>query len=184
MKLAERIIVTLAGEHIELRPTLADAIRLERRPGSFRQLLIDVQDESLTAAVAIIGSHTDMPFLSNRVFDVLPTLRDPLLAYIMACAGIDPDDAPANQNQTTRKTTPFSEYLANLYRIGTGWLGWTPKDTLDATPVEILEAYKGRLELLKAVFGNGESTPAKDERPLDEKFRSIFAGIGTRKEAA
>lgn len=176
MKIAEEIIVNIAGEAIELHPSLRCAIRLERRPGSFRQLVQDIEEGSLTAALDIIGPHADLLFLQNRVFDVLNTLRVPLLAYVMACAGIDPDDAPSDGKVSKAKSVPFADHLTGLYRIGTGWLGWTPEVTLDATPAEIMEAYKGRTEMLKAIFGGGEKNSPKDDRPLEEKFRSIFAG--------
>jgi len=186
MKLAEQIIIIVGGEPIELRPSLACAMRLERRPGSFAGLFREIMDGSLSAAVDIIAPHADdMPFLESRVFDALPHLREPLLAYVMACAGIDPEERATDKTDTKgdAKSVPFSEHLSNLYRIGTGWLGWTPADTLDATPAEIMEAHAGRLDMLKAIFGSSEqSAPPKDDRPLDQKFRSIFASHGTVKE--
>ena len=183
MKLAEPIIVTIAETEIELRPSIRHAMQLERRPGSFRQLLADISEGSLTAALTIIEPHADgMLFLENRVFDELARLQPSLTAYVLQCTGIDPDE-PASAGKPTGKPQPFADYLTGLYRIGTGWLGWTPEITLDATPVEIQLAYAGRLEMLKAIFGSGQ--PEKtDTRPLNEKFRSIFSGVGTIKEDA
>lgn len=184
MKLAEPIIVKIAKTEIELRPSLRYAMQLERRPGSFRQLLADISENSLTAAVTIIEPHADgMLFLENRLFDELAQLQPALTAYVLQCTGIDPDE-PAATGKSTGKPQPFAEYLTGLYRIGTGWLGWTPEITLDATPAEIIEANKGRMEMLKAIFGSGEKDTQKDTRPLEEKFRTVFAGFGTRKEAA
>ncbi|MET0171093.1 MAG: hypothetical protein ABW206_01650 [Agrobacterium vaccinii] len=184
MKLAEPIIVTIAKTEIELRPSLRYAMQLERSPGSFRQLLADLSDGSLTAAVTIIEPHADgMLFLENRVLDELPRLQHSLTAYVLQCTGIDPDE-PAVKGKSTGKPQPFADYLTGLYRIGTGWLGWTPEITLDATPTEIIEANKGRMEMLKAIFGSGAKETPQDDRPLEEKFRTVFAGFGTRKEAA
>ncbi|MDH0113384.1 hypothetical protein N7379_02750 [Rhizobium pusense] len=184
MKLADPILVTIAGEEIELNPSLRCAMQLERRDGSFRQLLAEINDGSLSAAVAIIEPHADgMPFLKNRVLDELPTLKPALIAYVLRCTGIDPDEAPTG-DKSKGQAQPFYDYLTSLYRIGTGWLGWSPETTLDATPAEIIEANKGRMEMLKAIFGSGEKDKPKDNRPLEEKFRTVFAGFGTRKEAA
>lgn len=184
MKLAEPIIVTIADTEIELRPSLRRAMQLERRAGSFRQLLSDISEGSLTAALAIIEPHADgMLFLENRVFDELAQLQPVLTAYVLQCAGIDPEE-PATSRKTKDKGQPFADYLTGLYRIGTGWLGWTPEITLDATPAEIIEANKGRMEMLKAIFDSGSEKTNTDDRPLNEKFRAVFAGIGTRKEAA
>lgn len=179
MRLADEITITVGGEAIELRPCLRFAMRLERREGSFAKLIRDVNEGSLAAAVEIILDHADMPFLENRVFDVLPELRGPLLSYVMACTGLDPDEAPAEgkaKGKAKGKTVTFAEHLTGLYRIGTGWLGWTPADTLDATPAEIMEAYKGRQELLKALFGSGEEKPERPASPdqLDAKLKFIF----------
>lgn len=180
-KLATDIVVSIGGEAITLRPSLRFAIRLERRPGSFSKLASEVMDGSLSAAVEIIRDHDDSPFLESHVLDELDTLQTPLLQYVMALAGIDPEDAPANDNNAKGKSVPFAEHLAGLYRIGTGWLGWTPDTTLDATPAEISEAYRGRLELLKTVFGGGGEEAAKSDLPLDDKVKSAFASFNTVK---
>lgn len=184
MRLAEKITVTIAGEAIELRPSLACAIRLERRKGSFQQLTRDIMDGSLSAAVDIIQEHTDLDFLPNRILDELDALKTPLLQYIAACAGVDRDDAPkAAKSGKPAKSVPFRDYLEDLFKKATGWLGWTPETALDATPAEITLAYQGELEMLKAIYGGGGKAEApQDERPLDQKFRSIFAGIGTTRE--
>lgn len=183
MRLAHRIEITLAGEVIVLHPALRHAINLERRPGSFKQLLHDVQDESLSAACAIIDMHYPDPLLPQWIFDAgLDRLKGPLTDYILHCAGIDPEARPsANDNaRDKRPSVPFRDHLARLYRIGTGWLGWTPQDTLDATPTEIMQAYEGRMEMLRAIFGGSEETAAKpDPRSLDDKFKALFATFGT-----
>lgn len=189
MKIADPITVTIGGDTITLHPALRHAIRLERRPGSFAALVQEITDGSLTAACDLIGDHVPMSaHMQDAVFNVLPDLRDPLLAYVMACAGIDPEDLPANDNgksdtvSVSRKTVPFSEHLSGLYRLGTGWLGWSPADTLDATPAEITEAYKGHLDMLKSIFGGGEEAPAsKPDVSLDDKIRTAFASVGTVK---
>lgn len=183
-KLADEITVRIGGEAITLRPCLRFAIRLERREGSFSSLTKAVMDGSLSAAVEIVRDHTDMPNLADRILETgLARLTNPLLLYVMALAGIDPDDAPANDHgkpSKPRRDTPFSEHLASLYRIGTGWLGWTPADTLDATPSEIMEAYKGRLELLRSIFGGKDDAPDKQsDMPLDDKVKGLFGGRTT-----
>jgi len=51
-----------------------------------------------------------------------------------------------------------------MFKIGTGWLGWTPEVTLNAALWEIELAYDGKLDLLKAVYGSGE-TGEEDDQP-------------------
>lgn len=185
MRLAEEITVTIAKEAVLLRPSLRFAIQLERRPGSFQTLTREILDGSLTAAVEIIQPHTDLEFLPNRILDELDALKPALLRYVMACAGVDPDDAPKAQPKgKSAKSIPFRDYLQDLYSKATGWLGWPPEVALDATPAEIQLAYQGKLEMLKAVYGSNEKSKPDDTRPLGDKFRSAFAGIGTIKEDA
>lgn len=184
MALTAPIIITLAGEDIVLRPSLACAMQLERRPGSFKAILADVMGDSLTAASEIIAAHHGHPQLAARIMDAgLDNLRPALIAYVLQCAGMNPDARPpANDNPDHKpRSIPFADYLQQLFRIGTGWLGWTPATTLDATPLEIMEAYKGRLDLMKAIFGSAdeEAQPQPDARTLDDKFRAVFGSLGT-----
>lgn len=72
MRLAAPIIIILAGEAVTLRPSLACAIcamQLERRPGSFKGLLDEIADDSLSAASAIIAPHDPGPMLASRIMD-------------------------------------------------------------------------------------------------------------------
>jgi hypothetical protein len=50
----------------------------------------------------------------------------------------------------------------------------SPSDAWEATPAEITEAYKGRLELLGACFGGGKTT----DEPDDEESRRELNAIG------
>jgi hypothetical protein len=184
VRLADDITIVIAGEEITLRPSLHHAIRLERREGSFQKLLRDIMDGSLTAACDVIRDHTVLDFLENRILDALPDLKAPLLQYVMQCAGVDGDDAPAKGGKPA-KSVPFREYLQQQYKVATGWLGWSPETALDATPAEIQLAYEGRLDMLKAIFGSTENKTSPDaDMPLDAKFKGIFGGLGTVKEAA
>lgn len=168
-----------------LRPSLRFAIQLERREGSFQQLSRDIMDGSLTAAVTIIQPHTKLDMLAERLLHELDALKPELLRYVMACAGVDPDDAPkAKPEGKPAKSVPFRDHLQDLYRKATGWCGWSPHIALDATPAEIQLAYAGKLEMLKAIHGEEEKSKPEDNRPLEEKFRSVFSSFGTIKEDA
>lgn len=183
MRLAEEITVVIAGEAVALRPCLRLALQLERREGGFAKLLRDIDDLHLGTMADLIEDHAPHPMLVNRVFDAgLPNLRPALIAYVLALAGVDPEQAEQAAATSKRNTIPLGAHLLDLYRIGTGWIGWTPEATLDATPAEITEAFKGRQDMLKAIFGSGQTDKPKDTRPLNEKFRSLFGGIGTVKE--
>ena len=183
MKLGEEIVVMIAGEEVQLRPSLRLALQLERRPGGFPKLIKDIDDLTLSTMADLIAEHDPHPFVLNRVMDAgLANLREPLLRYVLALAGVDPEQAEKAAASKGR-TVPLGAHLVDLYRIGAGWLGWTPEATLDATPAEITEAFKGRQDMLRAIFGGKDDKP-KDDRPLNEKFRSIFAGHQIIREPA
>lgn len=188
MKIADSITIIVDEEKVTLTPTLRCAMQLERRPGSLSRLARDVMDSSLTAALDIVEPHAGLnrDWLAECLLPELDTIKASLFQYVMACAGIDPDDAPSSSQSSGEATSvPFSEYLLGLYRLGTGWLGWSPEVTLSATPIEITEAQRGKLDMLKAVYGSNEETaPEKPKGPWDRNVRSILAGIGTVQEEA
>lgn len=85
MKLADDIVITLGGEEVILHPSLRNAIRLERRPGSFDKLLQEIAEGSLSAAVEIIADHHDHPMLKSRILEArIDALAMPLLTYVVA----------------------------------------------------------------------------------------------------
>lgn len=166
-RLADDIIIHIGDEAITLRPCLCFAMRLDRRPGSFAQLGKEIMDGSLSAACEIIRDHADISMLETRILDNgIDRLKWPLVAYLGACMGLDPADAsePTNGNDRPSKGKPqtTADFLTGLYRIGTGWLGWTPAETLYATPAEIIEAQTGRMDMLKAIFGDGKASKQHD----------------------
>lgn len=185
MRLADREIeIELGGEIIELRPSLRYALRLSRLPGGFGRLADELTQGSLNAAMAILWDHHPHTFLGQHILDAgLDELAEPLLNYLMACGGHDPDaHAPANNGG---ESIPYPKFLEGLYKIGTGWLGWTPDQTLDATPLEILRAHAGRMDMLRAIYGGADDKPKVKPTPeqLSSKFRLVLGAIGTTKES-
>ncbi|WP_126978537.1 hypothetical protein [Frigidibacter oleivorans] len=180
--MGEELTVDLSGVgHLCLRPSLRCALELDRREGGFPKLIRDLQDHSLTATCAVLrAAGEDHPFLESKVLTTgLPRLSPGLLHLVLCCAGLDieADDDPREAGQPIA----FRRFLLDLYGKGTGWLGWTPEVTLDATPAEIILAVKGRVQLVNAIFG---SEPAKAKQPADlaKRFRAVFGAFGTRKK--
>jgi len=54
-----------------------------------------------------------------------------------------------------------------------GWLGWTEAQVLDTTIPAILTAYEGRMDMLKAIFGESKPPGA----PVSESGPSLFADL-------
>lgn len=144
----------------DLQPTLRAATTLEAKYG-FQKLVAACADGNITVIADIVHYSSDCRDFLKAIegvplANVMPELLAALDPYIQALAGIDPDNPKPEQGA---ETMPFKDYYARLYQIGTGWLGWSPETTWNATGKEILDAYSGHLEMLKAIYG---STDDKD----------------------
>ncbi len=187
---AEELTIRVGPEVVYLRPTLRAALRLERKHGGFDRLFRLVADGHLGAIADVIAEssdrRSDIPRLLNDlaaggIKAALDGLTVPILAHVMALAGIDPESKP--EDAAAAETVTFAEHHARLFRIATGWLGWTPAEAWNATAAEIVEAYRGRMELLTAIFG-GKSETVADTVPdasLDTKLKAAMGSIGTKR---
>jgi len=195
MKLAaEEITIRIDGERIVLRPTLRAALRLERRHEGLATLITKIQDGDLLAIADVLREHSsawsDVPSfieslgVPHGLFAGVQHLIPALVAHVYALAGIDieeeRDEPTTGRPNVTRET--FAEHLENLFRVGTGWLGWSPAQTWDSTPAEIRAAQAGFIELQNALRGEKPKKP--DNRTLDDKFADVFLGLSTRPQAA
>jgi len=177
MRLADDITITLDHETIYLRPSLRAAFRLERRYG-FDKIIQAIAGGNLAIMADVIressDQHSTLPDFLDCISSLplsiaIERLTEPLSAHVLALAGVDGESSNAKPGA---ERIPFSEYFPKLFRLATGWLGWSPSEAWEATPAEIAEAYKGRLELLGAMFGGGKST---DETNTEESRRELNA---------
>jgi len=173
----DEINLTFDGERLTLRPTLRAAMRLERAFGGFDKILAAVADQNVTMMAALIeecggASSSLLDFLNNDrrqpMAYKLGALVEPLMALLMALAGVEPSELDTPDADGARIS--YAEHHAQLFKIATGWLGWSPADAWNATPSEIKAAYAGRVELLQAVFGSTEGKPA----PMSEDALAAF----------
>jgi hypothetical protein len=154
----------------QLRPSLRAATLLERRHG-FKKLFEACADCNLTVISDVIETSSNcgdfLATLADRpLIEVLPAVTETLPAHILALAAIDPD----RETPSGGEAMPFADYYARLFRIGTGWLGWSPAETWNATPAEITEAYSGHLEMLRAIHGSSDDQQPPTDRPEQAKF--------------
>jgi hypothetical protein len=187
----QEITITIQAFDLVLKPTLKAACILDEKYHGFEQLARDVADGKfhIIADVLHIGathnslSKPAIEYALSKSVATFETISAQVITFILACCGIDDTQVvePSNQ-QSTDTLTSFKEHHAKLFRIATGWLGWTPNDTWNATPSEIIEAYKGRTELLGTIFGNGKSnendeTYEPDNTPLDRGGLETLRGF-------
>lgn len=177
---ADAISIELKGEAFELRPTLRAGMRLARRHG-LSGLLAAVRDFNVTIIMDVLRECGVRPVLllteieADGLAVVRARLTGPLAEFALAVAGIDPDAEPTPA--TTGKQPTPGEYHTRLFEIATGWLGWAPEEAWTATPTEILAAKAGRTDLitdlLKAVFGSTDDTPAATNIYTPERLAEI-----------
>ncbi|SFK04582.1 hypothetical protein [Bradyrhizobium sp. Gha] len=152
-----------------LRPTLRAAFHLHRKYG-FAALYEAVREGSFTAIMDLItATSADVPIASMQsVLDA----REQLLEFVLILSGAR---TSSTDKPVSGRPMPFDEYFAQLFQIGTGWLGWAPADVWDATISEILNAQQGRMAMLKAIFGSGRDD--QEEGGLDS-VRDKLNAIG------
>ena len=180
----EQIEISLGGNVVVLRPTLRAATILEDRFG-LQSLFQALNNLNLTIIHEIIlASATSR----QNAAAALSSLRGrPLLPFFLAVRQPLADlvsmfiPAPVSHVRyapaSTGKPLPWRDLYADLYSAATGWLGWTPEQTWNATPTEIDRAHRAHVEKLKAIHGGGadkEPDPEQVERNIAEGLDPEF----------
>ena len=155
--------------HLCLRPSLRAASALERLHGGLAPLFAHVEAFHLGTVRAVIRASATDPhaadaFLAAYADTPLRAFRDLTLAPILnVLAGIIPDTGEEPTAAPSGTPRPWSEAYADLYGLATGWLGWTPAEAWQATPTEIVRAFRAHVDMLRAVHGGeapeNENTP-------------------------
>jgi len=165
--LAREDIRLAHGSHtVRLRPTLRAATRLERLHNGYGPLFDRLAAFHIGTVHEIIRTAATDPDQADRFlasFAAAPLQR---LAEITQAPLADlitgfllPQSSKGDTGQG--RAVPWSEAYAQLFRFGTGWLQWTPQETWNATPDEILEAVEGHIGKLKAIHGAADDDEAE-----------------------
>jgi hypothetical protein len=171
MRLADSTTFTVGHEVIALRVSLRAAIRLERQFGGFDKIVKAIAAGNLSVMGTVMressDERTDLADLldcggSLSVKVAVEHIAGPLIEHVFALAGIDPN---ATAKADTGKPITYTELHSRLFKLATGGLGWTPAQAYDAAPYEIAQAYEGRVELLRTIFGSGEPETADINDP-------------------
>lgn len=177
--------LTVGRETVYLRPTLRAAFRLEQKYNGFDKLIHAVFTGHLAAYGDVIKEGTGQRSALTDYLDTagdtplivsLELLVQPICDFVIGLTGSETAFEAAKGIPIS-----FKEYHTRLFRIATGWLGWSPDDAWNATPAEILEAYQGRTEMLAAVFGGkqeGDSTLDATKGEVDSAKRAELNALG------
>jgi hypothetical protein len=193
MRLADNneVLVMLCSQVFSLRPTLRAAFCLNGKYGGFNKLAKAIEEGSITAYMDIIKAGcTDPAALQAflKPFHDPDALQSPLaisiyanraelLEFILILAGVSTDP---EQKQEPSEPITFDEYFERLFKIGTGFLWWSPSDTWEATPAEILIAYEARQDMLKSLFGKRDDTETieRTDGKLEPDRKSQINALG------
>ena len=83
------------------------------------------------------------------------------------------------------------DYLDHLFKLGTGWLGWTEAETLDTSMVAIAIAYDARIDMLQAIFGGADKPADKPDAnpeivvgdetlPIADRLKTAFRAMAAK----
>lgn len=176
------------GPHVvTLRPSLRAAMTIERlhvgwgglvhRLAQFDQVTV----QALIRASAVSGPPAEALLLSfeNRpLAEIKAAVAEPLAELVaLFLAPLDSDDTGEKPSLAPSKPKPWSDAYGELYRIGTGWLGWSPADTWAATPAEIAQAFEGKVAMLKAIHGSGDEEPTTTGPSEEQRAANVAAGL-------
>lgn len=168
------IAVSLGEVQLLLRPSLRCAYRLERRYSGFEPLARTIANGTVHVLADVMMEAAPGSFKSREQAEAaiaadlanLDNLIAQLLSFIFTLCGAD-QTAPANEpkSETVSDSLTLSDFYLRLFRIATGWLGWPPEAAWNATPADIMESYKGRTELLNAIFGGTSDETSSTPTP-------------------
>src|SRR5665647_1389303 len=104
MRLADETTIEFKHEVIRLRASLLAAFRLERQHGGFDKIIRAIADGNLSVMADVIRECAVSPTALPNFLDDLETMplhlgidriREPLLAHVMALAGVDGESSNA-----------------------------------------------------------------------------------------
>lgn len=201
MRLAAEDILIAGRDHAtRLRPSLRAAYILQRKYG-LQRLYQGVATGHFGIVLDILKNTADDAEAAVRVFDhqvtseglaSLHKLADPLYAVLSASYGIDDEiKHPIEAKDRPDQLFDMERALVDLYEFGTGWLNWTPTQTWNAIPAEIMAAQRGFIAKHNAIHGSAEDEDQLSHDPREEltpeqlqaniaKLRSIAAQGGSR----
>lgn len=179
----ERITITDGTATATLRPSLRAGYRLIAKYGMGKlyhgiaegnlSILYDVALEAGGERAATVLERSVQYGLEKA----LRAAQIPFFLFVGACIGIGDDNTEKHPVDIAEaKGEPFDllKALTEFFEVGTGWLGWTPEETWNATPAEIMAAQRGNIAKLKAIYGSTDKeAPNQPEAYTPEQLNQI-----------
>jgi len=179
----DEITFEYGGNAVFLRPSLRAAIHLERLNNGFPALLRKIDEfDTLTVRAAITygtdGAAADA-LLTYAATQPLSGFKQAAQAPLFNLVAALMPQSPEGQAKTESPGTPmpWSEVYCELFKLATGWLGWTPATAWNATPQEITDAFSAHIAKLKAIHGSAENDQDDTGQTADQRQANIEAGL-------
>ncbi len=177
--------LVIDGRVLEFRTTLRAAYVLDQRYKGLENLFTDIIAEKLSAAWDVLKQTAK----DNRTRDEVERLKSKPLEYwwkdglfarlvsvVASLAGID-HTAPKASGTPSGKRLTYREHFDFLYERATGWLGYSPEQAWQSTPIELDTAITSRIEFLKLTTGHA----SKDDRSSPSNEELDVAGLNDLK---
>lgn len=174
-----KITLEFGDNIVVLRPSLRAALFLENLHGGFPALLRKLAEFDTRTVWHIIketAGKTESDDLFGYAADKsLSSFADAAHAPLFRLvAALLPEAPEAEIETTTSAPVAWSDAFRELFKIATGWLGWSPEVAWNATPQEITDAFEAHISKLKALNGSGDSK----ETPTNEDQRAQNVALG------
>ncbi|MDO6521279.1 hypothetical protein Q4578_06755 [Shimia thalassica] len=179
----DAIALEYGGNAVFLRPSLRAALHLERLHGGFPELLRKIEEfDTLTVWHVITASAgrtaTDDLFGYAATQSLSGFAEAAQVPCFELVAALFPK-APEGEGKApkTADPMPWSDVFSELYKIATGWLGWTPDTAWNATPQEITDAFEGHMNMLKAIHGSADDEQTNNGPTSEQRAQNAELGL-------
>lgn len=179
---ATEVLVQHGPHVVTLRASLRAAMALENLPGGISAVWDGIARQKLTVLHAVIRASATDRAQAERL--IAHAATHPLAHFAhcaqAACLALIAAYLPADQGEATPSTNtvakPLREYFADLYRFGTGWLGWPPSEVWNASPAELEAAFLAHVDRLM-MMTPGAKAPEQTADKDAQKQANIAAGL-------
>lgn len=163
----------MQGGGVTLRADLRALATIASKYHDLANLYGRIADFDWTATLDLIAAtctdpdNTTFPadpdWVHPRSLDEFFTSVTPqLLGFIERIASVDHGDSAEPSDPIT-----LTEFIQRLFKIGAGWLEWSPDDVWAATPAEILLAREGLIEKLIMIHGSADADKEGIQKPIN-----------------
>jgi hypothetical protein len=165
---------------VMLRASLRAAVALDAMPGGFAAVWEGVAGQRLTTLHAVIRAAATDRAEAERLIAHAATYPLAHLAQCAqaACLALIAAYLPADQGEappSSAPARPIRDHFDDLYRFGTGWLGWPPSEIWNASPAELEAAFLAHVDrkVMTTPGASPKNAPAKDA----QRQANIAAGL-------